>query len=236
MKKTSIVLSCIFLAVLSAAMLRDPGINAGAPAQDNVIHFTKPTEGQKFPIGSKVLIAWDKNSISDTKLTLRLHKAQTGEAISGAFQVNNTGFYDQWEVSVDDMLGIFYFRLSNYAHTKSGRSANFEFAPGVILVKLPAAGQVLTVNTPCSIEWDKNALNAIKYYATVFLQVYSMKLQEAGGGYPVANSGVYSWTPTSYDIGQNKILVTTADGKFKGESGVFSVALPKFLKKIIKKG
>jgi hypothetical protein len=236
MNKINVVLSCIFLAVLSAVLIGDSGINARALAQDNVIHFTKPAEGQKFPIGYKVPIAWDKNSVSDSKLTLRLHKAQTGEEMSGAFQVSNTGFYDLWEVGVDDVLGMFYFRLTNYAKTKSGRSGNFEFVPGVIGVNSPNSGQQVTVNTPCSIEWDKNALNAFKYYATVFLQVYSMKLQAAGGGYPVANSGVYSWTPTSYDIGQNKILVTTADGKFKGESGVFKVVLPFIPKTFKKKG
>jgi hypothetical protein len=236
MKKISIVLSCIFLAALSAALIRASGINAGALAQDNVIHFTKPAEGQKFPIGSKVPIAWDKNSVSDTKLTLRLHKAGTGEEMSGAFQVSNTGFYDLWEVGVDDALGMFYFRLTTYDKTRSGRSGNFEFVPGVIGVNSPNSGQQVIVNTLCSIEWDKNALNAIKYYATVFLQVYSMKLQAAGGGYPVANSGVYQWTPTSYDIGQNKILITTADGKFKGESGVFTVVLPFIPKKYKIKG
>ncbi|MGB9005094.1 MAG: hypothetical protein WCB96_05145 [Candidatus Aminicenantales bacterium] len=236
MKKTSIVLSCIFLAVLLAAVSGDPGINAGAPAQDNVIHFTKPTEGQQFPIGSKVTIAWDKNSVSDTKLLLYLHNAVTNAQISGSFQVDNTGSNDQKVVDIYDDLGKRYFRLTTYDHKKSGRSSTFEFAPGVILVKSPTTGQVLTVNTPCSIEWDKNALNAFKYYATVFLQVFSMKLQAAGGEYPVANSGVYSWTPTSYDIGQNKILVKTADGKFKGESGVFKVVLPFIPKTFKKKG
>jgi len=236
MKKTSIVLSCIFLAVLSAAMLRDPGINAGAPAQDNVIHFTKPTEGQQFPIGTKVTIAWDKTSVPDTKLLLYLHDAVTNEQISGSLQVNNTGIYDQKVVDINDDFGKRYVRLSTYDHKKSGRSNNFEFVPGVIGVNSPNSGQQVIVNTPCSIEWDKNALNAFKYYATVFLQVFSMKLQAAGGEYPVANSGVYSWTPTSYDIGQNKILVKTADGKFKGESGVFSVVLPFIPKKFKIKG
>jgi len=208
--------------LLAASPARGDDLKLKRPAAlSAAIIITQPRTGDRYPIGSRAALAWNAGSIAETSFNVILVNAKTKQR-SGAFLVQNTGVHEGWLVSKQDTLGKYFFLFETFGGKTIARSGTFDAVPGFIAVTAPAAGQSLAVGVPFTIRWDAEILK--KFGAgPVFLQVYSVATQKAGGGYPVSNTGAYDWAPGAPDLGQNKILISTGDDKFKGESGIFTI-------------
>ncbi len=89
-----------------------------------------------------------------------------------------------------------------------------------IQVTSPEGGKTYYIGDPVPITWSK-AL--IQNQAMVWLFVCWPDRTTCGGGYPVANSGSYSWTISEAEPHDLVIKVQSPDDKYVGYSGVFHV-------------
>jgi hypothetical protein len=92
----------------------------------------------------------------------------------------------------------------------------------------PVYNQTCYVNETCMISWDTSSLTG---YASVFLHVNQVDVQHPagweGGGYPVANTGNYSWkVPENVGPLENTgyfIRIKTPDGRCQGITPLFAI-------------